>query len=125
MSAPDLGPVIGVLLYTEPARFEAMRSFYVDTLGLRPRADRERHVDFQWGEMRLTVVTHDEVRGANGDPLRVMVNLAVDDIAAVHAWLRDAGVAFIRPPEREPWGGWVATFSDPDGNTLQLLQLPG
>jgi len=53
-----------------------------------------------------------------------MVNLAVDDIRAAHARLVGAGVTFRRPPEREAWGGWVATFADPDGNTLQLLQLP-
>ena len=29
-----------------------------------------------------------------------------------------------RAPEREEWGGWVATFADPDGNVLQLMQLP-
>jgi len=28
------------------------------------------------------------------------------------------------PPEREHWGGWIATLQDPDGNILQLLQLP-
>jgi predicted enzyme related to lactoylglutathione lyase len=33
-------------------------------------------------------------------------------------------VEFIRQPEREQWGGWIATFKDPDGNILQLLQLP-
>ena len=34
------------------------------------------------------------------------------------------GVEFIRPPEQEHWGGWVATFKDPDGNILQMLQFP-
>ena len=29
-----------------------------------------------------------------------------------------AGVEFRRPPEQEPWGGWIATFFDPDGNTI-------
>jgi predicted enzyme related to lactoylglutathione lyase len=53
-----------------------------------------------------------------------MVNFAVDDIHAAHARLAAAGVTFTREPGQEPWGGWVATFSDPDGNTLQLLQLP-
>ena len=53
-----------------------------------------------------------------------MINLGVDDIHAEHNRLSDAGVVFIRPPERESWGGWVATFQDPDGNLLQLLQTP-
>jgi predicted enzyme related to lactoylglutathione lyase len=33
-------------------------------------------------------------------------------------------VDFTRAPAREEWGGWVATFADPDGNVLQLMQLP-
>jgi hypothetical protein len=33
-------------------------------------------------------------------------------------------VVFSRRPEREAWGGVVATFADPDGNTLQLMELP-
>ena len=53
-----------------------------------------------------------------------MVNLDVEDIHAAHERLSDAGVEFIRPPEREHWGGWVCTFADPDGNILQLLEQP-
>jgi uncharacterized glyoxalase superfamily protein PhnB len=54
----------------------------------------------------------------------MMVNLAVGDAVAVHARLASRGVVFLRPPERELWGGTVATLTDPDGNILQLLQQP-
>ena len=67
---------------------------------------------------------HDQVGGTSRDPLRVMVNLTVTDISAVHDRLVRAGVVFTRAPEREDWGGWVATLADPDGNVLQLMQLP-
>ncbi len=122
--ASGLGPVNGVLVWTEAARFRALRDFYVETLGLAPRADRANHVDFEWGGLRLTVAVHQDVAGAAPDPLRVMINFAVEDIEAEYARLVEAGVAFSRAPGREPWGGLVATFADPDGNTLQLLQLP-
>ena len=39
--------------------------------------------------------------------------------------LADAGVTFTRPPEAEDWGGQVASFLDPDGNLIQLMQFPG
>ena len=122
--ATGVGPVNGILVWTEAARFQALRDFYADTLGLEPRADRAGHVNFEWGGLRLTIAVHDTVGGPARDPLRLMINFAVESIEAEHARLRDAGVAFTRPPEREPWGGLVATFADPDGNTLQLLQLP-
>ena len=54
-----------------------------------------------------------------------MINLGVNDIHGEYDELRRRGVDFLRPPEREHWGGWVATFRDPDGNVLQLLQLEG
>ena len=116
----------GILIWTEHARFPAMRDFYVDTLGLAPRSDRDRFVNFAWGsgeaEFRLTISVHEAVEGSTGEPLRQMLNLTVEDIDAAHQRLADRGVTFTRPPEQEPWGGWVATFADPDGNTLQLLQ---
>ena len=123
MSDAILG-LSGVLVWTEASRFPAMRRFYVETLGLTPRSDREHFVNFDWGAQRLTVSVHEGVTGATSDPLRLMINLAVDDIQSVAARLASRGVEFTRPPEQEPWGGWVATFHDPDGNTLQLLQTP-
>ena len=66
---------------------------------------------------------HGEVAGRSKDPFRFMPHLGVDDIHAEALRLTEAGVEFIRPPEQESWGGWVATFKDPDGNVLQLLQL--
>ena len=114
----------GVLIWTEPARFEAMAAFYRDRLGLTPRTSKSDFINFDWAGVRLSVGVHDRVSGASRDPLRIMVNLAVDDIRAVHARLAGAGVVFTRPPEAEEWGGQVASFLDPDGNLLQLLQLP-
>jgi predicted enzyme related to lactoylglutathione lyase len=114
----------GVLLWTSAASFGAMAAFYRDVLGLMPRRDREDFISFEWGDVRLTLTVHDQVDGRARDPLRMMVNLAVDDIQAVHGRLAANGVVVTRPPEQEDWGGWVCTFEDPDGNLVQLFQLP-
>jgi predicted enzyme related to lactoylglutathione lyase len=114
----------GVLVWTDAERFGDMARFYRDTLGLAARTVKPDFVNFDWGGVRLSVGVHDRVHGPSRDPLRVMINLAVADIAAVHRRLAGAGVVFTRTPEREDWGGWVATLADPDGNTLQLMQLP-
>jgi predicted enzyme related to lactoylglutathione lyase len=115
----------GVLIWTDAQRFPEMRRFYRDVLGLVTRSDRPDFINFAWGDVRLSVSVHHEVAGRADDPLRVMVNFTVEDIHAAVVQLRTRGVAFSRPPEQEKWGGWVATFNDPDGNTLQLFQLPG
>lgn len=102
-----------------------MERFYREILGLTPRSQREGFINFAWGDVRLTVAVHDHVGGSSAEPERVMINLATDDIEAAHARLVAAGVPVRRPPERESWGGRVATYSDPDGNTIQLLSRPG
>ena len=124
MATGAITGLAGVLVWTEAVRFPAMARFYRDTLGLTPRSSKGDFINFDWAGVRLSVGVHDRVQGASPDPLRVMIHLVVDDIQAVHARLTRAGVTFTRAPEREDWGGWVATFADPDGNTLQLMQLP-
>ena len=120
-----IGALAGVIVWTAPDRWPAMDRYYVDVLGLLPRTRRDGFVNFELGAQRLTVTTHAAVSGAAREPSRVMVNLETDDIVAEHARLLTAGVTFTRAPEREPWGGLGATFADPDGNTLQLFELPG
>ena len=124
MTAGSIEGLAGVLIWTEADRFPAMARFYRETLGLAPRSDKADFVNFDWSGVRLSVGVHDRVEGTSRDPLRLMINLTVTDIRAVHDRLVRAGVVFTRAPEREDWGGWVATFADPDGNVLQLMQLP-
>ena len=115
--------VAGVVVWTD--NLDRLSAFYRDTLGLSPHSVRPHFVSFKWGSMRLGLGAHREVSGNSRDPYRVMVNLSVKDIHGEYDELRRRGVDFLRPPEREHWGGWVATFRDPDGNVLQLLQLEG
>ena len=114
--------VIGVIIWTE--NLERLLAFYRDTLGLKPHSLRPDFVSFKWGNMRLNLGKHSLVEGQAKEPHRSMINLGVKAIHEIHHALRDKGVIFSRLPEREHWGGWVATFSDPDGNILQLLQQP-
>ena len=123
-TAGSIDGLAGVLIWTEAGRFPAMARFYRDTLGLTPRSSKPDFINFDWSGVRLSVSVHDRVRGVSGEPLRIMLNLSVADIRAVHQRLARDGVVFSREPAREEWGGWVATFTDPDGNILQLMQPP-
>ena len=111
----------GVLISTTQSRHRVMRAFYVDILGLEPRSDRPGFVNFEFGHSRLTIAAHDGVEGPASDPVRIMVNLRTGDIAAAVA--RCDPTRVIRWPEREKWGGMVATVTDPDGNYIQFLQM--
>ena len=114
----------GVLVWTSAERHAAMADFYRDVLGLTPRRDRPGFFSAEWDGVRLTITVHDGVAGRAREPLRTMVNLTVDDVHAVHERLVAKGVGVQRAPELEEWGGWVCTLEDPDGNLVQLFQLP-
>lgn len=116
--------IVGITLWT--ADLDRMLRFYRDTLRfpLHSFHEDEGFAAFQLGDLRFNVGLHGEIRGQSRDPLRVMPHLGVDDIHLEHARLAAEGVEFIRAPEQEHWGGWVATLKDPDGNVLQLLQFP-
>jgi catechol 2,3-dioxygenase-like lactoylglutathione lyase family enzyme len=53
------------------------------------------------------------------------VSFAVASAHAAHAQLSQRGVVFLDEPQRQPWGGILATFRDPAGNALQLVEAPG
>jgi len=48
---------------------------------------------------------------------------AIDDLEAEHARLSGLGVRFTMPPTKQPWGGFMALVSDPDGNVFYLDQV--
>ena len=114
--------VTGVIIWTN--NLDRLVNFYRDTLEFPVHSERPYFVAFEWGDMRFSIGTHGDVKGQTKEPYRVMINFGVNDIQRVYENLVGRGVKFIRPPEQEHWGGWVATLQDPDGNTLQLLQQP-
>ena len=114
--------LVGVTLWTDD--LERMFRFYYDTLRFPLHSRHNDFVAFQLGEIRFNIGIHGDIRGPSKDPYRIMPHLGVEDIHREHQRLLQDGVEFVRPPEQEHWGGWIATFTDPDGNILQMLQLP-
>ena len=112
----------GVTIWTD--HLDSLVRFYRDILRLPLHSERDNFVAFRFGDVRLNLGLHSQVRGPSRDSYRVMINLGTKDIYSVYEHLVAHGVIVIRAPEQEQWGGWVATFLDPDGNILQLLQQP-
>lgn len=99
--------------------------FYRDTMGLKVGMEAPGFVIF--GDPNgpaLALGTHSEVKGKNGDPARHIVGLDTDDIQGEAARLKAAGVEFVEEPNKQG-AGWIATFKDPEGNLVQLLQISG
>ena len=70
----------------------------------------------------LGIGGHSETKGPAKDPSRVLINFFVENLATEQARLEGAGVKFSRTAGKEPWGGIISTFADPDGNLVQLVE---
>lgn len=100
--------------------------FYEGTLGLKLRhADSEHgYASFDAGPVGLGLAAV-----AEGAPESALVGrhsrigLGVPDLDAAHRELSERGVRFTQPPERQPWGGYLALLADPDGNVFYLDEL--
>ena len=112
--------IAGLIIWTD--NLEVLLDFYRDVLQLVPHSVKPDFVSFRWGDTRLNIGTHSNIKGQSKDRFRIMVNLRVNDVRAVHNSLEERGIEFMRPPEQEHWGGWICTLSDPDGNIIQLVQ---
>ena len=99
----------------------AAKRFYGETLGLTAKWDMETAVGYDLGTDLI-------VEGDDGGEEPSLVgrfvgaSIQVEDIQATYEALTAKGVAFLGPPEKMVWGGALAHFKDPAGNTLTLLQ---
>lgn len=108
---------------------DAARAFYASRLGFGLKVDGSRfgYCVFDAGGADL-VIERVEADAPADERMLVGrfsgVSFAVTDVAACHRDLQARGVRFSGAPERQAWGGILATFVDPSGNELQLVELP-
>lgn len=96
---------------------ERTRSFYVDTLGLRP--DPKGHYEFWVGQTCCAIWEPEKVGREFAPQTTAHLALHVADIAAARAELEARDVTFFG--ETYDTGVcYMAFFADPDGNSLML-----
>ncbi len=97
--------------------------FYTNTLGMTPVFVGDGWAEFATGEAHLALEHADPADEEHIDLVGrfVGVSLQVDDIYSRFAALTKHGVEFVGAPQKQPWGGVLAHFRDPDGNVLTLL----
>ncbi len=94
-------------------------AFFRDTVGLPLNfAD----ADFGYASFASAGASFAVVQAPEGEEVgrHTGIGFTVEDLDTAHASLVEKGVVFTRPPTREPWGGYMAIFADPDGNTYYL-----
>ena len=106
---------------------ESAQAFYRDVLGLKLRGGSPTtgYCVFESGEAHVVV---ESVPDEAPPDEQVLVgrftglSFAVNNISVTYEQLLSRNVTFTGAPEAQSWGGVLATFKDPAGNELQLVQ---
>jgi len=102
---------------------DAAVAFYTEKLGFKVVTDQpmgaQRWIELRVGtsDTRVVLFTPD----GQQDRIGTFFNgaFACDSVEKTYEELSARGVAFIKPPQKQPWGTF-ATFADPDGNQFVL-----
>ena len=96
--------------------------FYSETLGLGVYQQQDDWAELEAGDVKIGLNAREE-ETPGGDGGAVIAFRPQGDIDGAVEQLRGRGVEFAGGVSDHPWGR-VATFSDPDGNDLQLFEPP-
>jgi len=101
---------------------QRLAEYYTKLFG-KPGWDEGGYTGWQIGNGAMSVGPHDEVKGRNAQPGRMLWNIESPDVKGDFKRLAAAGAKVVREPYTmgdEP-EFWIATFSDPDDNYFQLM----
>ena len=109
----------GVLIGSEDP--ERLKAFYSKLFG-KPAWEDERYFGWRFGDATVMFGPHDQVKGKNREPGRVIWNLETTDVKGEFGRLTAAGAIVVKEPydPGENSGMLIATLSDPDNNYFQL-----
>ena len=96
--------------------------YYTKLFG-EPTWNDDGYTGWMIGSGAVTIGPHDQVKGTNGEPGRLIWNIESSDVRADFDRFVAAGATVVR----EPYGfgdeeqASIATLADPDGNYFQLM----
>jgi len=105
------------------------RNFYSGALGLHLKADGSRHGFCVFDAGSSTLVVEAVAQGAPEEERALVgrftgLSFEVPDAQLAYTELRSRGVTFTGAPEKQAWGGIIATLQDRSGNELQICEPP-
>lgn len=101
---------------------QALHDYYAKLFG-KPTLDEGDFQGWELGGGWVTVGPHDQVKGKNRDPGRVIWNIETSDVKSGFERLKAAGATVVQEPYHpgEAAEMLIATFADPDNNYFQLM----
>ena len=99
---------------------QALVDYYTKLFG-EPTWNDGGYTSWRIGSGMVTIGPHDQVKGTNAHPGRIIWNIESPDVRGDFERFKEAGAIVIR----EPYGfegeeGLIATLADPDDNYFQL-----
>jgi predicted enzyme related to lactoylglutathione lyase len=106
---------------------ERAKDFYERVLGLVLLDDGSQYDYCIFESRSVRIILERVLDGAPPDERALVarfigLSFETSDIAEEHRRLVGLGVLFTSEPAKQFWGGWLATFEDSSGNSLQLVQ---
>lgn len=100
---------------------KSLHEFYTKILG-EPVWDQDGFKSWTAGSGALTVGPHDQVKGSNKDPGRLIFFFETADVEGEFDRIKDLGAKVVQKPYHpDPASEMtIATFADPDENYFQL-----
>ncbi len=112
----------GLLIGTENP--DRLRDYYTKLFG-KPNWDEGGYFGWQIGSGSMTVAAHDQVKGKNSAPGRLIWNIETADVKGQFEKFKAAGATVVKEPysmgEAPGQDMSIATFADPDDNYFQLM----
>ena len=102
---------------------QRLSDFYTKLFGT-PTWNEGGYTGWLIGSGAVTVGPHDQVKGKNASPGRMIFNIESGDVKGDFERFKGAGATVIADPytmEGDESGGMIATFADPDDNYFQLM----
>jgi len=105
---------------------QRLKDYYTKLFG-EPTWDDGGYFGWQLGSGGVTVGPHDQVKGQNREPGRIIWNIETPDVQGEFKKLKAAGATVVKEPydpaegSADGSGMLISTFSDPDNNYFQLM----
>lgn len=120
-----------IILYVND--LEQSLHFYRDLLRLEIKMQVDTYVEFETGDITLSLNTRQSVNellnlGLTDDipaASSFEVGFVVEDVPTVIEHLRSQGVTIKHEPVTKPWGQTVAYVTDPDGHFVEICTAVG
>jgi predicted enzyme related to lactoylglutathione lyase len=102
---------------------QQLKDYYSKLFGKPTWDESGGYFGWRLGTGAVTFGPHDQVKGKNREPGRVLWNIETADVKGEFAKLKAAGAIVVREPYKPDQASemWIATLSDPDNNYFQLM----